>query len=113
LHQLPGLVDIGSGLEHHHDIRKPRNRLRANHVDALYAVEQVGFQRNGDHLLDFVRGEPQGFGLNFHVRRRELGEDVYGRIAELYDPHGHHAHRDGDDQHPEPQAHTDDRTNHC
>ena len=112
LHHLPCLVDVGSGFEHHHDIRKPRNGLRADHVDALYAVQQVGLQRNGDQLFDLVSREPQGLGLNFHVRRRELGKDVYGRIAELYEPYGQNAHREGDEQHPEPQARSYDRTNH-
>ena len=52
--QLTAPVDIGAGLEDHHDRGQPRQRFRSDHVHALDPVEQVLFQGDGDQLLDFL-----------------------------------------------------------
>ena len=52
--QLTATVDIGAGLEDHHDRGQPGQRFRSDHVHALDPVEQVLFQRDGDQLLDFL-----------------------------------------------------------
>ena len=112
LHELARLVDVGAGLEHHHDRGQARNGRRAEGVDPLHAVQQVRLQRNGDQLLHLFSGEAERLGLHLDVRRRELGQHVGRRIPQLRDADDHDAGGDTEHEQPEPQARSDDRTNH-
>ena len=104
LHQLTCIHEVGAGLEQERDRRKPVDRLRAQHADALRPIQEVCLRGNGDKLLDFFRGEAEGLGLDLDVRRRELGKDVHRRVAQLRDAEDHHPCGDADDQEPETQA---------
>ena len=109
LHELAGAVDVGPGLEHEHDRRQAGQRLRADDVDALDPVQQVGLERDRDQLLHLSAESPSASVWISDVRRRELGQHVHRRVAELGDADGEHARGDGDDEEPEPQARPDDR----
>ena len=83
--QLTASVDVGAGLEDHHDRGQPGQRFRSDHVHALDPVEQVLFQRNSDQLLDFLSGEAQRLGLNLRVRWAELRQHLQRCAAKLHD----------------------------
>ena len=68
LDELAAAVDVGPGLEDEHDRRQAGKRLRADHVDALDAVQQVRLERDGDQLLDLLRRQPERLGLDLDVR---------------------------------------------
>ena len=104
LDELAGAVDVGARLEDEHDRRQAGQRLGADDLHALDAVEQVRLERNGDQLLDLVGRQAERLGLDLHVGRRELRQHVDRRVAQLHDAYDHHAHRHADDQQPETQA---------
>ena len=61
--------------KYQNDGREALDALRADGFQSRSAVKGR-FQRAGDELLDFFRGEPGRFGLNHDLRRGELGEDI-------------------------------------
>jgi hypothetical protein len=92
------LVEVRARLEDQDDRRQARDGLRSDRVDARDAVEQVGLQRDRDELLDLVGRQAQRLGLDLRVWRRELGQDVDRRLAQLDDAEGHHASGDDEDE---------------
>ena len=103
LHELPGAVDVGAGREHEHDRRQPRHGLRADHLDALDAVEEVGLERHRDELLDLVGRQAEGLGLDLGVRRRELGQHVDRCAPQLDDADDRQAGGDTENEQTEVQ----------
>ena len=65
-------------MEHQRDHGKALDGLRADGFQAGRSV-QLGFNGQRDQLLDFLRREPRRLGLNDHLRRRKLREDVQPR----------------------------------
>ena len=112
LDELPCPVDVGAGLEDEHDRRQAGHGLRADDVDALHPVQQVRLERNRDELLDFLGGEPERLGLDLGVGGRELGEHVHRGVAKLDDADGDDAHGRPHHQQAEPQAGTNDCSDH-
>ena len=77
---------------------KPGSRLGADSIQPRHAVQQVLLHRNSDQLFHFLRRKPQGFGLNLHIWRRELGQDIYWRTPKLGDTKDHQHDCDSNDQ---------------
>ena len=77
LDQLPGLIDVGAGLEDQDDRGQARHRLRPDDLDALHAVEQVGLEGDRDQLLDLLGRQPERLGLDLGVRGRELRKHIH------------------------------------
>ena len=102
LHHLPGLHQIGAGLECHLDRRQPGHRLGAHDLEPRDADQQVRLEGNGDQLFDFYRGEPERFGLDLHGWRGNLGEDIHGYVVKLgnADYHDQSGDRDHDGSPP-------------
>jgi hypothetical protein len=98
--------------EDHLDPGEPGNRLGPDVVEPGHPIEQVLLHGNGDHLLDFRRGEPERFGLNFHSCRDELRQDVHRHSSHFADAENYHAHGDCYDEESQLQARFDNRTHH-
>ena len=98
------------GCEHHHDRRHARQRLGANHVDTLDAVEQVGLERDRDQLLDLVGREPECLSLHLSVWGCELREDVDRCVAQRHDAESQQSDGDAEHQKTEVQHSAEKRT---
>ena len=57
------------------------------------AVERV-LQRDSDQRFHLLGGHAWAFGLNLHIRRRELGKDIHRQAEKLLGAQEHH-HRGG------------------
>ena len=68
--------------------------------------------RDGDQLLDLVRGVAERDRLDLDLRRGELGEDVDLRVRDLRDAEDHQRRGGEEHQPPEPQASRDDPTHY-
>src|SRR5215216_1927624 len=112
LDQLPGAVDVSTGLEDEHDGRHAGHGLGPDHLGAPHAVQQVGLQRNRDELLDLFGGEPERLCLDLRVRRAELREDVHRRPTQLDDSHHHESECEPEYQQREADAESDNRWDH-
>ena len=85
LHALPRLHQIGAHLEQQPDLRQALHRRGADDVNARHAAERV-LHRNRDQLFDLGGGHPRTFGLDFDLRRRELGEHVDRHLRSCWPP---------------------------
>ena len=87
--QLASRQLVGPALEDELDRRELGDRLRAQLVEAGHPAELL-LDRNGDQLLDLVRGVAERDRLDLDPRRRELGEHVDLRAGNLGDAEDHH-----------------------
>ena len=58
---------------------RPGDGLRVDLVEEGDAVEQVGFERDRDQLLDFIGRQAERLRLDLDIGRPELGQRVEGR----------------------------------
>ena len=98
-HHLARAHHLGPFPEDRHDEREALNRLRADGVEVADAVHAV-LHRARHERLDFLRRKPRRLGLEDHLRRGELGEDVDLRMARHVEAVEHHGAREGDDRPP-------------
>src|SRR4029077_14566362 len=110
--ELAGGEDVRTALEDQVDRAEPGHRLRPDLIEPRDSVEQVLFEWNRDQLLDLGCGKSQRLGLDLDLWRRELRQDVDGRVPDLGDAEPQHEHGGTDDQHAELQAEEDEPTNH-
>ena len=75
---LPGAEDVSAFVEDERDDRQPLNGLGADGLQARRSV-QLGFDGQGYQLFDFLGRKPRRFGLDDHLRRRELREHIQPR----------------------------------
>ena len=78
--QLAVAEDVGSPVELHVDDRKPDARDRSHPADARHAVH-LGFDREGDELLDFRRGVTFRFRHDGDGRTVEVRKHIDGQLA--------------------------------
>ena len=111
-HDLARLVDARPGLEDQQNARQSLHRLRADVLEERDPVEQVLLERNRDQLFDLLRGQAEGLRLHLHGGRREVRQDLHGRLAHLSRTDDENRRRAHDDEQPEPQARANDLPEH-
>ena len=110
--ELAGPQDVRPALEGQHDGGQAGDRVRADGLHALDAVEQVLLERDRQQRLDLRRRQAEALRVHLDVRQRVLGQHVDGRLAELQDADDHDGRRDEHHEHAELQARGDDRPGH-
>ncbi len=75
---LAHIDGVDTFLERHQNYGETVDRLGAHRGDPRSAVDR-GLDGTGDDLLDLLGREAGTLGLDRHLRRDELGEDIEGR----------------------------------
>ncbi len=105
--------DVGSGLEDHHDRGQAGDRLRVDLVEERHALQEVGLEGHRDQLLDLVRGQAEGLGVDLNVRRGEFREHIAGHAREPEEADQQRDGRQAQHEAPIAEAPSNDRTHHA
>src|SRR6185436_3294403 len=103
-HHLPRAEEICARLKINEHRRKPGHGLGTNHIQPGHASQQILLHGNRDHQFHFLGGEPQCLGLDLHIGRGELRQDIDWHPAELGDTECHQCN--GNREHQELKLHT-------
>ena len=110
-HHLPRPVHVGAAAENEGDDGQPLDRLRPGHLEARQAADG-GFDRGSHQLFDFSRRQAGCFGLDSHLRGRELGEHVQCGVLGGIVPGNEQRHGQDDDHEPLADGPLDDCLEH-
>ena len=109
---LTGAEDVRPRFEDHDDRRQSGDGLRVDLVEECHALQEVRLERDRDQLLDLVRGEAQGLGVDLDVGRGEFREHIAGHARKLEEAEEQGDCRKAQHEAPIPKAPANDGPHH-